>query len=402
MGFSCVLCNGTDSEELLSLGDIYTSTFISAIEDEASLDKVPLDLHKCNKCGLVQLADKLELDTMYRQYFYRSGANPMMVNALHDIVESAKQYVPKYYSCLDIGCNDGTLLSFYESGAWKVGIDPANNLEGKAIQHADNFINDYFTDQTNFASKFDIITSIAMFYDVPNPNRFVEAITNILKPHGVWIIQMTDLTSMLEINAYDNICHEHYVYYTLRLMKQLLEKYGLEIFKVEYNAINGRSVRLYVGHAGFHRETVSVQEALAQEDITLGRKTIQRFESKILDINAELVKFLVANKHKNVYALGASTKGNTLLQIAGIDETHIKGILEISEDKIGKMTVGSHIPIIRETLDLPIDYILLLPWHFATVFRDRYKDHLDRGVKFIIPIPEPMLLGKDGYERIVR
>lgn len=392
----CLLC-GYDSyfdNTKVDLGEIYPSLFLDSPAQSSLLKKECLALTECPKCQFVQLTNILEPDAMYRKYWYRSGLNNSMVSALRDIVDQTiLRSNIRYKRVIDIGCNDGTLLSFYPEYYYKVGYDPANNLASNAINNCNVFVNDYFNGNIYYSHPFDIITSIAMFYDLENPRSFIENISRYLAPNGTWVIQMTDLTSMLKVNAYDNICHEHLAYYSLKLLKSLLAEFDLEIFDVQYNDVNGGSIRAYVGNKERHSIHPNVQKALEEEAKILSERNWKEFNRIINAINVAVEKFVLqANSDgKSVYGLGASTKGNTLLQCCELNESHVKAILEVSPDKFGKYCAGSNIPIINEVegFKMKPDYLLVLPWHFTNFFLDKKLTYLQSGGKLMVPMPEP-------------
>lgn len=393
----CILCGYKNyfNNTVVDLGEIYPSLFLDSPEQTSLLKEEKLSLEQCAKCNFVQLNHFLEPDDMYRKYWYRSGLNNTMVNALRDVVDKTMAKTRNYYTLnlMDIGCNDGTLLSFYPENYFKVGYDPANNLARYAIENCNVFVNDYFNGNIHYKHPFDIITSIAMFYDLEDPRSFIWNIFKYLSDDGIWVVQMTDLTCMLSVNAYDNICHEHLAYYSLGLLKGLLDEFGLEIFDVEYNDVNGGSVRAYVNKRGQRYISDNVVKALANEKELLEKKDWKEFNRIIQSINNTVYTFVnnEVQKGKKVFGLGASTKGNTFLQVAGLNSGHIPYILEVSKDKFGKYCAGSNIPIISEAEGFAKnpDYLLVLPWHFTEFFLEKKLDYLKSGGKMIVPMPVP-------------
>lgn len=393
---ACRICGGSQLNTVFSLGEIYPSNFISNPGFESRFEKLPLELVQCYDCGLIQLKHTYDLDNMYRQYWYQSGLNPSMKNDLKDIVDSIEKeiYLDDTDIILDIGCNDGTLFNYYNTDAYRVGFDPAYNLAEKAERNCDLFINDYFSSELYFANvdeKAKVVTSIAMFYDLPNPNKFVQEVKRVLDWEGIWVIQFTDLYSMFKINAFDNICHEHLEYYKLYDVNRLLMLNNLRIFDVEYNKVNGGSVRIYVTHweQDIWKTKESVDKALKEEFLYFNSKEGQwkAFSDRYIDNKIQLTYLLQKLRQNLVFVsgLGASTKGNTLLQAYGIDWHLISVIGEINKDKFGMYTLGSDIPIQNE--DWVIDsgkIFVILPWHF----RDTFINHPKLQDKFIIfPLP---------------
>jgi NDP-4-keto-2,6-dideoxyhexose 3-C-methyltransferase len=398
---TCRACSG-DLVEILDLGMIAMSDFVTA--DTTEVIKAPLTLVRCTQCDLVQLKDTINQDEMYRQYWYQSGFNKTMIQWLRELKDQALSFVTLEPgdTVIDIGANDGTFLGFFDKDINRVGVDPAKNLREVAEQQCDLFINDYFTYQSE-VPKAKLITSIAMFYDLEDPGQFVEDIKKQLTEDGIWVIQMMDLLSMFKTNAFDNICHEHLEYYSLHALSTLLKKHGLEIFHAEHNEVNGGSIRVVVSWPDSGRTiNASVQELLNLEDEYFGsfEDPFQAFNERIGVLKDTVVNFIkdINAKGDKIYVMGASTKGNTLLQYFGLDYTNIPYAAEVSKDKFGKTTVASNIPIIAEyrALKLNPKYFLILPWTFTETFRRIHKDYLDRGGKFLVPCPEPTLITKDG------
>ena len=399
---------------VLDLGDIYLNNFLKKIDNTAPKGKLRLGFGKRSK--LVQLLDTADQNKLYRNYWYRSGTNKTMTDQLREIVD----IVPKWADLkendvvLDIGCNDGTLLNHYNNIGkfFKIGIDPATNIssEGKKISdaHAVSFFNrKIFGKLTKRKAK--VITSIAMFYDLDDPKKFVSDINHCLDKNGIWILQISYTPLMISLNAFDNIIHEHIEYYTLASLMPLFNRYKLEIIDAEINDVNAGSLRLVVKKknnkmknvAGFTKEIGKLRlESLIlyEKKFKFSKKGIYlKFKNRIDIQKKKLLKLLATlnNKKKKVYGYGASTKGNTLLQYYKIDTKLVKAIAERQKSKHGLFTVGSWIPIISEESMRKInpDYLLVLPWQFIHEFVKREKNFLKKGGKFIVPLPEVKIIG---------
>jgi SAM-dependent methyltransferase len=300
---------------------------------------------------------------------------------------------------VDTGCNDGTLLRTYpRSGLRLVGFEPATNLVEDARKGTDWIFNDFFQADT-FLEKFaedraKIITSVAMFYDLDDPNTFVRDVGECLAPDGVWVVQQNYLVSMLQKNGFDNIGHEHLEYYSLSTMERLLSKHDLDIFHVETNDVNGGSFRAYACCRGRYSVQDSVAELRRREErLQLNSSGVYRtFATNIRRIKSNLSR-LVRNevrKGKTIYVYGASNRGNTILQYCGLDYRLIKKAADANSEKWGRKTVGSQIPIVSKEearSDQP-DYFLVLPHHFFDEIRQEEKQYLQQGGKFIVPLPE--------------
>jgi len=417
---TCRICDFQPLASILSLGDLFISDFIAQGAFNTRR-KAPLELVLCDAdkggCGLVQLKHTVPHEMMYRNYWYRSGISKTMTDALHEIVakgESLVKFSPGDF-VLDIGANDGTLLRGYGlQNVNLVGFEPARNLREYASKGTTKIIDDFFSFaawKKEFGStKVKVVTAIAMFYDLEDPNTFVADVVKCLDPNGVFIIQMSYLPMMLSENAFDNICHEHLEYYSFFSLENLLRRHGLEVFDVELNEINGGSFRTYIRHVGSEGEKISVFEGarrriemLRKQEALLGlnqEEVYEKFEKRVHILKEALCDFVKkeVGKGRKVYVYGASTKGNTLLQFFGLDHHLITAAAERNPDKWGKRTVGTNIPIVSEEearIARP-DYFLVLPWHFIKEFVEREQEFLAGGGKFIVPLPQFAIISRDG------
>ena len=400
----CRSCGSTNLTNILSLGLQYPSNFIELNSISDKREQIPLELIFCEKkdCGLLQLKHTASRESLYKEYWFRSGLNEKMVEALKDITKSVEKRISLSENdiVLDIGCNDGTLLRSYQSKVRLVGFEPASNLVNEASKDTDLIINNFFS-FFEFVQHFPnerikAITSIAMFYDLEDPNSFVSDIVNCLDQDGIWVIQMAYLIPMLELNAFDNIVHEHLEYWSLKSVKRLLEEYGLEIFDVELNDVYGGSFRIFVKTKKNGKINIqnSVDEFLKKEDeFGLEKKeTYLDFANRVNSLKNKLNDFIKEeiSNGKSIYAYGASTKGNTLLQFCNLNDKLISKAADRDSKKFGKMTIGSNIPIISEeqARDEKPDYFLVLPWHLVDFFKERENVFLKNGGKFIVPLPD--------------
>jgi len=400
----CRVCNGP-LEEVLDLGFIHPSDFL--LPDQFSpKPSNPLVLARCEICHVVQLLYTTDQDTMYRNYWYRSGINPSMVNALQDVVDSVlKRYGRDHGTVIDIGCNDGTMLSMFPDNFYKIGYDPALNLRKEAEENCNLFINDYFGAMT-MTKEADIVTAIAMFYDLDDPHAFLRDVVQVLDYKGIFVIQMMDLISMLEANAFDNICQEHLCYYSLLDIDRMLLDYDLEIFDVEYNKVNGGSIRIYISWKDTYCKTDEYYAAMDSEldYLALTKNPITAFANRVMGACLRTMKCMAMAKAKGltIHGLCASTKGNTLLQYMGLKPPIIDKIYEVNEDKFGKETVSTRIPIVSEDEFVDPDILLVLAWHFEEFFVEKFMDYLECGGKLFFPLPSPHTVSMIDSEVKVR
>jgi len=386
---TCRICN-SNLEIIWDLGNIKPSGFVTK---GTEVKDFPLRLAYCNQCQLYQLAENPPQDSMYRQYWYKSSLNKSMLNDLKDIVKCTENRIElkDFDTVVDIGCNDGSLFDFYSNRRLvKIGFDPALNLAEEARKHCDLFFNDYFDSSLLNGTKAKVITSIAMFYDVPNPVEFIKNIYNALDEDGIWVVQFTDLYSMISANAFDNICHEHLFYYDIISLSHILNLNNLYIFDAEYNKVNGGSLRLYITK-NFNRDITREVDKIFSLNKNL---SIKKFIAKIDTIKNTVINFLEDCKNKNlsVGLLGASTKANTLLQYFGIDNSLIPYAYEVNSDKFGLITVGSNIEILPEDqlLENFPEYLFVGPWHFIDNILSKpiIKRYMAEGGSVVVPLPE--------------
>ena len=410
--------SNSEKIELFSLGSLYVSDFLQPCElPRAKPVEMKLILEK--NSGAVKLERSAPLSLMYGKYWYRSGINQTMKNELKNIVESILKIIEHKENDLwiDIACNDGTLLSFVPDNFIKIGIDPADDsYKAESQKVANLIIQDFFSGEVFRKSKFGglkakVVTSIAMFYDLEEPSRFIRDVHEVLDQNGVWVLQLSYTPLMIEQLAFDNICHEHIYYYSLFNLKNLMETSGFRIVDVQLNDVNGGSFRVFAIKNGSDESFFGTQpyrdvcnmriNSLLNYEKILGLDTKEvwsNFFDRINKLRAEVYNFIVQEKAKGkkIWGYGASTKGNTLLQFFGLDASLIDGIAERSIYKFGLRTVGTNIPIAseHEMRCAKPDYLLILPWHFINEFVIREKDYLDGGGKFIVPCQKFEIIGR--------
>lgn len=405
---TCRVCGSNALEKVIDLDEQYLQgSFIKPGKEMPSLRKIPTVLLRCdpmkdqNACGLLQMEHTVPPNILYAAYWYRSGTNQTMRDHLRGIVEAALGVVQlKEATVLDIGCNDGTLLNNYPKNFVKYGVDPsdvAKEVKGDVRVIQDIFPSAYLDAERN-GKNFDIITSIAMFYDLEDPVFFVKEIKKALAADGLWIFEMSYMPRMLELNSYDTICHEHLEYYSLAVIETILKRAGMKLIKVELNEINGGSIRCYATHIECHKYRnpgyqVTLEQLRQSEfDLELDtNKPYINFQNRINKHRDELNSLLrkLKNEGKKIHLYGASTKGNTILQWCGIDEKLIDFAADRNPDKNGAKTLGTNIPIIDEASSRAMkpDYYLVLPWHFKKEFIEREKEILSMGTSMIFPLP---------------
>ena len=408
---------------VIDLGEQYLQgSFIKPGKENPPLRQIPTQLLRCDPtrdekaCGLLQMATSVPPMVLYSSYWYRSGTNQTMRDHLRGIAEDATQLVQGgSRRVLDIGCNDGTLLRYYPSAFEKFGVDPSDVAQeiGSGVTVVQDTFPSYELKSLMGNQEFDIITSIAMFYDLEDPVGFVKEIKTLLRDDGLWIFEMSYMPSMLAMNSYDTICHEHLEYYSLAVLENLLGRCGMKVFRVETNGINGGSIRCYATHNTNFKfkswDNAKSLEQLRREEFDLELDTdkpYRHFQDRINHHKQELSMLLNGLKRegKTIHVYGASTKGNTILQWCGIDHTLIDYAADRNPGKDGAKTIGTDIPIISEEKSRAMnpDYYLVLPWHFRAEFLQRERPLIDKGVGFIFPLPQIEIVGKGSGATILR
>lgn len=400
---ACRICGNARLIPMMSLGDLALTGTFPKSRDEA-VTSGPVDLVKCDEsagCGLVQLLQSYNLSEMYgMNYGYRSGLNSSMVRHLHGKVNKilALGILEKGDLVIDIGSNDSTTLRAYPEGHYElVGIDPTGVKFKSYYPEHIRLVPDFFSAATVARAlngrKAKVITSFSMFYDLEEPVAFAREIQKSLDQNGVWVLEQSYLPAMLRTNSFDTICHEHLEFYALKQIIWTCEHAELKVLDVEFNDVNGGSFSIMVARADSAHEPneAHIQQILTEES-ALGLSSsaaFDQFKKRVEEAGATLLKFLKQAREdgKKVHGLGASTKGNVLLQYFGIGPELLASIGEVNPDKVGSFTPGTLIPIASEddVLRSGPDYLVVLPWHFKNFFLSSPKL---KGKTLVFPLPE--------------
>lgn len=400
---NCRICGNSQVHPILNLGEQYLTGVFPSSEFHSKLTKGPLMLAKCSLCGLVQLKHSYELTELYgNHYGYRSGLNRSMVEHLKRKTEKLQKIVQlSAGDCvIDIGSNDGTTLSFYPESSKLVGFDPSaekfRNFYRKDVRLVTDFFSAAAFERVMGKTQAKIITSISMFYDLEQPMDFVRQVASLLDENGIWHFEQSYLPLMMDVNAYDTVCHEHLEYYALKQIKWMLDRADLKIVDIEINEVNGGSFAVTAAKRNAeYREAAEDVNRLLMEENQKGYdslKIFSDFEKRVFEHRKEFVETLKRLKAegKKVLGYGASTKGNVILQFCGIDRNLLPAIAEVNPDKFGCLTPGTQIPIIpeEEAHRQKPDYFVVLPWHFKKNLIEREQKFLKNGGKMIFPLPK--------------
>lgn len=397
----CRVCGNKDLIQVIDLGDQYLSGIFPK-EIDLNLYKGPLKLVKCddtkNGCGHVQLEHTFDLSVMYgNQYGYRSGLNNSMVNHLRNKFNKIVDFLDLNDGdiVIDIAGNDGTFLNFFSENLRLLSIDPTSEKFSEHFKPNVKYTPEFFSEDVykkHFnEEKAKLITSFAMFYDLEDPCGFARQINNVLDSHdGLWVLEQSYMPTMVEMNSFDTVCHEHLSYYGMRQLKYIMDNSNFKIVDFEFNDVNGGSISLCVANKDSkYEECTSRINDQIKFEYDKKYDTIEPWERFIQNISIcrdefyKVINDLKKKGHK-IASLGASTKGNTILQTWNL-ENYIDVIGDVNSDKHGSFTPGTWIPIKSEDEVLDqYDVFVILPWHFKKFFVNSEKF---KGKTLVFPLP---------------
>lgn len=409
----CRICGCKDLDEAISIPAQFLSpTFVETnIDNPLANIKVPMTVMVCNNkdCSLVQLKESTNPELLYTNYFYRSSTNETMINDLKKVVSRSLEHVELKVDdiVVDIGANDCTMIQWFPDSLKRIAVEPAKNIDWSHVTSSIQIVNDFFPSSKFIKAlngdKVKVFTSCAMFYDLDKPNDFVKSIKENLHKDGVWCIQLSYALSMTKnLNFYD-ICHEHLEYYTLKTLRYLMKTNGLHLHHAEENRVNGGSAIVFISHIDKSMKDSDELSRLIDEEESLGlyeADAYKNFYSRMKDLKFKVNKYIDSEISKGnlILGLGASTKGNVLLQYFGLDKKKIPFISEKQKSKVGLKTLGSDIDLISEEtayLKNP-SCMLVLPWYFKDEIVAREKDYIQNGGVLLFPMPYAHLVTQNG------
>lgn len=399
----CRACGNRELITILDLGvQALTGVFPRRAEDPDLV--APLELVKCSPagCGLVQLRHDADMGLMYGEHYgFRSSIRPFMVQHLASKVAAVGALVDlgPDDTVLDIGSNDGTLLAAYPPGPHLVGCDPSAEKFRDRYPEGSDLVVDFFSAEAYRAAVGDrratVVTSMAMFYDLPDPVGFMRDVHDVLADDGVWMIEHSYLSAMLDTNCYDNICHEHLEFYALAQLEWMAERAGLKVLSAEVTDVYGGSLCSVLARQTSSRpvDTAGLSRLRAAEDAAAlsTMEPYEQFAGRVRRHRDELREFLDRSRAAGMTTLGygASTKGNVVLQYCGITPEDLPCIGEVNAEKDGCLTPGTRIPIVSEEAAKARrpDQLLVLPWIYRDGFVEREQDYLAGGGRLVLPLP---------------
>ena len=402
----CQVCGHAPLETVLSLG------YMPPVNQMVPIGEVPRQqpwfpttLLRCQNCELVQLGLAVDPVIIFPpEYPYTSGTTKLLRDNFADLQrESAAMFeLSDKDLVIDIGSNDGTLLSNFKNGGQRVlGIEPTD-VGDIANQRGIPTIKRYFGLDTARQVRREhgpasVVTAANCFAHMEDVHAIVDGIVELLKPDGVFISESHYLIPLLDTLQYDTIYHEHLRYYSLSSLKYLLEMHDLEVFHARPIPSHGGSIRVYAARRGAHPVEASVRHILAEEPRGHAMtKRLAAFRNDVILSKLKLLSMLSGLKEKGarIAGISAPSRASTLVNYVGLDEGLIDYVCEITGSlKIGKYMPGTRIPVVDEArlFEEQPDCALILSWHIADELARKLKAKGFRG-KLITPLPEPRAL----------
>jgi hypothetical protein len=409
---TCRVCQGHRLEQFLDLGDQpHCNSLLVPAQLEHPEPFYPLKVWFCYDCTTVQIDHTVPKEEMFNEYLYVSGTTETLRAHFRASAERLVENLGLASGDLvvDIGSNDGTWLKSYTP--WKLrmlGVEPASNLSLQANAEGVSTLNRFFEADTAREIIVShgypkLVTAAGVFFHLEELQSATEGIRLLLEKGGTFCVQAIYLGEILRNTEFDNIYHEHLTYWTVGSIRQLFNRYDLEIYHADLLPIHGGSLELLVAVRGRRAVDKSVTRFLAQEK-TLGLHeiaTYQEFAERVWAIRDALLAILrdFNDRGKSVYAFGAPAKGATLLNSFRISTELVTLAVERNPLKIGKVIPGARIPIVDEDAAPVPDAYLVLPWNFLPEFLHRKRQYINNGGAFIVPIPDPVVINMDNYGR---
>lgn len=394
---NCRVCSSSNLEMVVDLGmHPWCNNFLTS--DQIGKEPYyPLRLLYCKKCSLSQLDYTVSKEIMFGNHTYLSGVTNTLSNhfkLIARVVDTTFFSNITSKSILDIGSNDGTQLKHYQDLGWDVlGVESSITTAKLANDNNIKTLEKFFNLETmmDIDRKFDVINASGVFFHLEELHSVTEGIKLGLKDKGIFVVQFLYMKNIMENNAFDQIYHEHLLYYSLKTLTQLLSKYDLEIFDAELTSVHGGQMIAYVSHTNKRKKTSRLTKLEVAEEISQCNNinTYLDFNLRIKNLKIENIQFLeeAKNKNKRVFGMGAPVKGNTLLNYFDIGTNLIECLLEKNKLRKGLYSPGKHIPILMEDekKDLPAIYYVLA-WNFKDEILKNNKHLVEKGIEFYFPI----------------
>jgi SAM-dependent methyltransferase len=375
----------------------------SAIPDEAFF---PMALCLCERCGFVQINEEVPPDVLFRNYLYVTGVSEavrqhgaLLFRMVGQVLGGERKQAP---FIVEAASNDGTILSIFQRGGWRVlGIDPAENVAAIANARGIETVPDFFGRESALrvvqrVGQADVFLARHVIAHVAGLHDFVEGIGLVLRDEGVAMIECSHVLPFYRGGQYDQVYHEHLSYFSVTVLNRLLSMHGLDLFAVEEVGMHGGSILVFAQKTGVKRSRREAVERIMLEEEACGlsgREAWQDFALRAHRQKEALVGELLVLKRagKRIAAYGAAAKGQVMLQFCGIGRDVIDFVVDKSELKQGRLTPGTHIPILalEELLKQRPDVLLLCSWNYADEILRQQKEYLEQGGRLLHPLPLP-------------
>jgi SAM-dependent methyltransferase len=403
-------CGSPNLAEFIDLGIQPNGNNFPDVDTKDQEQVFPMAMQVCHDCWQVQIAEFPSPEFLFSNHPYITGVNVPVVQHFERLVPHIIKKLNLQPNALvvDVGCNDGSLLKvFAKHGMRILGVDPGQRTGELARKQGITVFKTFWNLQTGKAMRQlnifpEVITATAVFYHVPDLHNFINGLKQLMHKDSVFVVQGVYLKDLLERNEFDHFYHEHSCIHAVAPIKRLFEAHDMRLLDVEFTEIHGGSFVLYVGLNSHPKPTSeAVQQAIeAEKKAGLNKlSTYHDFAATVKQNTDELRKLLIELKQqgKRVFALGAPVKGSTLLNYSKIGPDLVTCATEVNQFKIGRLTPGTHIPVVDErSLEQQPDYYLVLSWNFIDYLVDKYKDFLRKGGKFIVPVPHVRVIGSES------
>jgi SAM-dependent methyltransferase len=394
----CRICDSKSLSQAIDLGVQPWANHFLKPHEVGFEPYYPLNVLYCNDCQTAQLDHTVPKEIMFSDHTYLSGTTTTLSQHFKKIAKTVDERffnsVSKK-SMLDIGSNDGTQLKHYKELGYDIlGVEPGKLPYEIANNAGLTTMRAFFNKETAklINKKFDVINASGVFFHLEELHSVTEAIKDCLSDKGVFVIQFLYMKRIVENDAFDQIYHEHLLYYNLRTLEKLLNRHGLALFDAELQPIHGGSIIAFATHASKAKKSVILEALIHEEDLS-GANTLNWYkdlQKRMIERKKENITFLNEAKKagKKVWGLGAPVKGNTLLNFYGIDSHLIEYLVERNPHRRGLIAPKSHIPlkIEDEVEGLHPDIYYVLAWNFKMEILERYADLITKGVEFYFPV----------------
>lgn len=396
----CRICESRELIKFLDLGNQpLANSFLRTEKEFKTEERYPLQVCFCNQCHLVQLSVVVSKEKLFSDYIYFSSGMPKLSNHFKAYAEEVTdRFLEPNDFVVEIASNDGILLKFFKDKGYRtLGIDPAVNVvriaEQFGVRTLENFFSEKLAKQiAKDEGKAKLILANNVVAHIDDHQDLMKGVRTLLAPDGVFVIEAPYLVDMFENLTYDTIYHEHLSYLALRPLKRLFENFDMEAFDMEINIVQGKSLRIFVGHRGKHKITTNINK-YTELELSMkmdSLKVYKQLANKIAKQKKQLRKLLndLRRQGKKIASYGAPAKGNTMLNYCNIGTDVLDYALEDLQVKQNMFTPGMHIPTVSADYahSHEPDYYLMLAWNYEKQILEKEQDFLKKGGKFIIPV----------------